>query len=295
MSENRQKDSGMDVDMQATEAAVDPSSHGRAPASITPNQNAVDAVNVPPPSRKGRHWIPQRTSDAKDSNWEHVSKEKVKAVMARYRQLQQEFWSKQLEQAPQVLPKNQETLQQRVTELLQRRAGARLAVEDEQPSAAAGKQTGKQQGQGGHKKMQPVFAKYSTNDTKLLKKQAYRLQFEQRLPAYVSWMYLVRNELATDKGQRMFYTDETGETVPASDDEDGNQECQEDLAGLYAALEVGLEEHDENVSAEELASRVRQLKEADQPKVAPTEQDRRWGNMMAASLGCKYWGQGIET
>jgi hypothetical protein len=44
-----------------------------------------------------------------------------------------------------------------------------------------------------------------------------------QLPAYVSWMYLVRNELAVDKGQRMFYTDETGETVPASDDEDGNQ------------------------------------------------------------------------
>jgi len=41
-----------------------------------------------------------------DSKWEPISKEKVKAVMARYRQLQHEFWSKQLQQAPEVLPKN---------------------------------------------------------------------------------------------------------------------------------------------------------------------------------------------
>ena len=38
-------------------------------------------------------------------------------------------------------------------------------------------------------------------------------------PDYASWQYLTRNEFARDHGKRMFYTDETGETVPASDDE----------------------------------------------------------------------------
>ena len=37
---------------------------------------------------------------------------------------------------------------------------------------------------------------------------------------YVNWAYLKRNELARDHGKRMFYTDATGETVPASDEED---------------------------------------------------------------------------
>jgi hypothetical protein len=44
-----------------------------------------------------------------------------------------------------------------------------------------------------------------------------------QLPEYFSWSYLLRNELATAHRPRMFYTDETGETVPASDDEDADQ------------------------------------------------------------------------
>jgi len=36
---------------------------------------------------------------------------------------------------------------------------------------------------------------------------------------FVAWQYLKHNELARDHGKRLFYTDETGETVPASDDE----------------------------------------------------------------------------
>lgn len=40
------------------------------------------------------------------------------------------------------------------------------------------------------------------------------------MPEYTSWEYLVKNELARDHGRRMFYTDETGETVPASDDDE---------------------------------------------------------------------------
>jgi hypothetical protein len=40
------------------------------------------------------------------------------------------------------------------------------------------------------------------------------------MPQYSSWEFLLRNELARDEGRRMYYVDETGETVPASDDED---------------------------------------------------------------------------
>jgi len=36
---------------------------------------------------------------------------------------------------------------------------------------------------------------------------------------FVAWQYLKHNELARDHGNRLFYTDHTGETVPASDDE----------------------------------------------------------------------------
>lgn len=43
---------------------------------------------------------------------------------------------------------------------------------------------------------------------------------DQQLPQYCSWEFLLRNELARDEGRRMYYIDETGETVPASDDED---------------------------------------------------------------------------
>jgi hypothetical protein len=41
----------------------------------------------------------------------------------------------------------------------------------------------KHQGQASSQKMQPVIAKFSTNETKLLKKQADRLQYEQRVGA----------------------------------------------------------------------------------------------------------------
>jgi hypothetical protein len=53
--------------------------------------------------------------------------------------------------------------------------------------------------------------------------RAWCAHYASQLPEYFSWGYLVRNQLATDHGQRMFYTDETGETVPASDDEDADQ------------------------------------------------------------------------
>jgi len=65
MNDSGQNDSGMDVDMLEKEEAVAPASQRRVPASVPPNQNAVEAVNVPPPSRKGRHWTPQQRSDAK--------------------------------------------------------------------------------------------------------------------------------------------------------------------------------------------------------------------------------------
>lgn len=39
---------------------------------------------------------------------------------------------------------------------------------------------------------------------------------------FVAWQYLKRNELARNQGKRLFYTDDTGETVPASDDEEEN-------------------------------------------------------------------------
>lgn len=40
-----------------------------------------------------------------------------------------------------------------------------------------------------------------------------------QVPEYTTWNLLTRNEQAKDTGRRMFYTDELGETVPASDDE----------------------------------------------------------------------------
>ncbi len=43
-----------------------------------------------------------------------------------------------------------------------------------------------------------------------------------QVPEYVTWEYLRKNELALDNGRRMFYKDETGETIPASDDEEAN-------------------------------------------------------------------------
>ncbi|GBF89874.1 hypothetical protein Rsub_02578 [Raphidocelis subcapitata] len=41
-----------------------------------------------------------------------------------------------------------------------------------------------------------------------------------KLPRYCSWEFLPRNELARDAGRRMFYADASGETVPASDEEE---------------------------------------------------------------------------
>ncbi|KAK9841635.1 hypothetical protein WJX74_009123 [Apatococcus lobatus] len=49
---------------------------------------------------------------------------------------------------------------------------------------------------------------------------AYVLPKAKTVPPYKAWIYLMRNELAAETGRRMFYTDKTGETIPASDSEE---------------------------------------------------------------------------
>lgn len=53
--------------------------------------------------------------------------------------------------------------------------------------------------------------------------QGYVLPHHPPIPQYKSWGYVPRNEISLDVGRRMFYTDEKGETVPASDDEEHDQ------------------------------------------------------------------------
>ena len=40
--------------------------------------------------------------------------------------------------------------------------------------------------------------------------EAYVLPKARTIPPYKSWIYLMRNELASETGRRMFYTDKTG-------------------------------------------------------------------------------------
>ncbi|KAI8471212.1 MAG: hypothetical protein J3K34DRAFT_520707 [Monoraphidium minutum] len=63
----------------------------------------------------------------------------------------------------------------------------------------------------------------STRDVKIGRYRTHVLPPSQRLPSYCSWEFLLRNELARDEGRRMYYVDDTGETVPASDDEDDDR------------------------------------------------------------------------
>ncbi|KXZ52662.1 hypothetical protein GPECTOR_9g707 [Gonium pectorale] len=53
----------------------------------------------------------------------------------------------------------------------------------------------------------------------------------QQPPAYTTWSYLRRNELAQDHGRRMFLVDEAGETVPADDGETEERLPWEDVDG----------------------------------------------------------------
>jgi len=78
-------------------------------------------------------------------------------------------------------------------------------------------------------------------------------------PPYVSWAYLKRNELAQDAGKRMFYTDQTGETVPASDEEDESLPWEEKQGAAvdFAILEIAKEYDDDPEALEALAEKLK--------------------------------------
>lgn len=61
------------------------------------------------------------------------------------------------------------------------------------------------------------LAKGSPVTSKLCK--GFKVPRAATIPAYTAWVYIPKNEQDWDNDRRMFYTDEIGETVPASDEE----------------------------------------------------------------------------
>ncbi|GMH38553.1 hypothetical protein BSKO_06437 [Bryopsis sp. KO-2023] len=49
--------------------------------------------------------------------------------------------------------------------------------------------------------------------------KGFKLPKAATIPAYTAWVYIPKNQRDQDNDRRMFYTDEIGETVPASDEE----------------------------------------------------------------------------
>ncbi|KAK9917862.1 hypothetical protein WJX75_009030 [Coccomyxa subellipsoidea] len=71
----------------------------------------------------------------------------------------------------------------------------------------------------------------------ILSAPAIKIPYKERVPTYKSWSYLMSNELATEVGSRIFYTDATGETIPASDSEDEDRRGEGSLEGAHRESE----------------------------------------------------------
>ncbi|KAF8071242.1 EZ1 [Scenedesmus sp. PABB004] len=157
-----------------------------------------------------------------------VTRAEVEGVMARYRALRAAVAAEQRALAPGLVAANQAALQERGAELVARRRVNRLAAAEPPPDAErggggggggdGGGDGGGGEGAAGGERPPPFTARYTSKDATGYGRRAFRLAFEQR--------FLPRSELAAEhglSGQCMFYTDETGETMPASDDEDNDQ------------------------------------------------------------------------
>ncbi|BDA50448.1 Histone-lysine N-methyltransferase EZH1 [Coccomyxa sp. Obi] len=103
------------------------------------------------------------------------------------------------------------------------------------PSGGGGDASGAAKNAKGKTQEQRIKVQSSLQGT--LVAQAIQIPNHERVPSYKSWSYLMENELANEVGVRIFYTDPTGETIPASDSEDEDRKGEGNLEGAHRERE----------------------------------------------------------
>eukprot|EP00803_Ostreobium_quekettii_P007770 evm.model.scf_79.12 EVM.evm.TU.scf_79.12 scf_79:100530-110053(-) len=101
---------------------------------------------------------------------------------------------------------------------LSSRTSQPIAPMPSQPNPAGPKKTGQKDQRSadqGTVLVDVKFAKHRKAGHAKERVQAMLLPTAKTIPKYTSWTYMKRNEMARDVGMSMFYTDESGETVPA--------------------------------------------------------------------------------
>lgn len=172
-----------------------------------------------------------------------------KAFTEKYKEARSEFLNQRLNDASQTLEENQAALEGYLEHLREKREGrkaARIPTTVFGDDGASGRSvggegknveggvgggaSGDQGGAGGDSaasskpwqlpRVENVRYKIGKGGMAVTRAyKGFKIPRATTIPAYTAWVYVPKNEQDQDNDRRMFYTDDIGETVPASDEE----------------------------------------------------------------------------